>query len=304
MRRVFASCALLAPLWCSSLAPAHEGVNVQIQNIGQKIQQDPTNPAHYIERATLYRREKQFSKALSDLALAEKLAPNRRDIQLDQGLTLAAKGDHKEAERILSGQIASGLPSVKAFLIRGNVREHERRFAEARADYHAALTLEKTLEAFLGRGRMDEALGHWDDAAKGYEEGLRALAGAVVLRLALIRAEHHLGHYDRAITFIDEILPQLPLKGDWLLLRADEHAAAGRAEKTRQDRLDALREADDRLARRPTDLAALSRIKALRALGRLREALHDVEIVVQHAPKFDEARFLRDDIRRLLSLEK
>lgn len=304
MRHVFASCALLASLSWSFPTSAHEGVNVQIQAIGQKVQQDPTNPAHYIERATLYRREKQFSKALSDLALAEKLAPNRRDIQLEQGLTLAAKGDHKEAERLLSVHIASGLPSVKAFLIRGNVREHDKRFAEARADYHAAVTLEKTLEAFLGRGRMDEALGHWEDAAKGYEEGLRALAGAVVLRLALIRAEHHLGHYDRAIAWIDEILPQLPLKGDWLLLRADEHAAAGRAEKARQDRLDALREADDRLARRSTDLAALSRIKALRALGRLKEALHDVEVVVIHAPKFDEARSLRDDIRRLSSLEK
>lgn len=304
MRHVFASCALLLSLSCSYPASAHEGVNVQIQQITQKIQKEPTNPALYIERAALYRREKQFSAALADLSMAAKIDPHRRDIQLEQGLTLAAKGDDKEAERLLSAYIASGLPSVKAFLVRGTVREHLQRFADARADYHAAVTLGKTLEGFLGRGRMDEALGHWDDAAKGYEEGLRALAGAVVLRLALIRAEHQLGHYDRAITWIDEILPQLPFKGDWLLLRADEHAAAGRLEKAQQDRLDALREADERLVHRPSDLAALSRVKALRALGRFKEALHDVEIVVQHAPKFDDARFLRDEIRRLLSLEK
>lgn len=297
MRHVFASCALLAFLSWSPRIPAHEGVNVQIENVGKKIEKDPTNIALYLERAVLYRREKHFSAALTDLALAEKIAPNRRDIQLEKALTFAAKGESKEAERLLSAYIASGLPSVKAFLVRGNVRENEKRFAEARSDYHAAVTIEKTLEGILSRGRMDEALGHWEDAAKGYEEGLRALSGAVVVRLALIRVEHRLGHYDRAITLIDEMLPSLPLKGDWLLLRADEHAAAGRVDKARQDRLDALREADDRIARRPTDMAALSRVKALRALGRLEEALHDVEIVVQRAPKFAEARLLRDEIR-------
>lgn len=304
MPRVFASCATITCLIWSLSALAHEGVNVQITQISQKIEREPTNLVLYLERADLFRREKQFSAALSDLAIAEKLAPNRRDIQLERGLTLAAKGDTKEAESLLSAYISAGLPAAKAFLARGKIRENEKRFAEARSDYHAAVTLEKTLETILARGRMDEALGHWEDAAKGYEEGLRALSGAVVLRLALIRVEHRLGHYDRAITLIDEVLPNLPLKGDWLLLRADEHAAAGRIDKARQDRLDALQEADARIARRPTDLATLSRVKALRSLGRLEEALHDVEIVVKRAPKLDEALVLRDEIRNLLSKKK
>jgi len=304
MPRVFASCAIAAFLMWSLTALAHEGVNVQVAQISQKIQQNPTNSALYVERAALFRREKQFSAALSDLAHAEKLAPNRRDIQLERGLTLAAKGETKEAERLLSAYISAGLPAAKAFVARASLRENEKRFGEARSDYHAAVTLEKTPDTFLARGRMDEALGHWEDAAKGYEEGLRALSGAVVLRLALIRAEHHLGHYDRAINLIDEILPNLPLKADWLLLRADEYAAAGKPEKAQRDRLDALHESESRIARRPTDLATLSRVKALRSLGRLEEALHDVEIVVQHAPKLDEARVLRDEIRNLLSKKK
>jgi tetratricopeptide (TPR) repeat protein len=304
MRRVFASCAIVVfSLWTAS-ALAHEGVNVQIVNLGKKIAQDPTNPSSYLERAALFRREKRFSAALDDLATAQRLAPDRRDIQLERGLTLAAKGDTKEAETLLSKYLESGLPSAKALVARANLRENSRRYAEARADYHAAISLEPIPDTFLARGRMDEALGHWDDAARGYEEGLRLLSGAVVLRLALIHAEHHRGQYDRAITLIDEILPNLPVKADWLLLRADQHAAAGRAEKARQDRLDALHEAETRLKKRPTDFAHIAHAKALHALQRHEEASSELDAVVEHAPKLEEARILRDEIRRSVTRKR
>lgn len=297
MAKLFASCVVVGLSLLVLPATAHEGISAEIAAIDTKIQKEPTNASLYIERAALFRREAKFSPALADLATAQKLEPQRRDIVLEKGLTLAAQGETKEAESLLSAFLAAGIPSAKALEVRGNIREAAKRFVEAQADYGAALALKPSPDLFLARGRMDETLAHWDDAARGYEEGLRILAGAVVLRLALIRVENKRGRYDRAISLIDEILPSLPVKIEWLLLRAEQHAAAGRPTNARRDRDEALREADARFAVRPTDFARIARAKALRALGRHEEAIAELEMVVRNSPKLDEARTLLDEIR-------
>ncbi len=297
MVKHFTSCLFVGLSLVVFPAPAHEGVSAEIAALGTRIQKEPTKTSLYIERAALFRREAKFPAALADLAIAQKLDPERREIVLEKGLTLAAKGEAKEAETLLTAFLATGIPSAKALDVRGKIREAAKRFVEARADYAAALALKADPELFLARGRMDETLAHWDDAARGYDEGMRTLAGAVVLRLALIRVENKRGRYDHAIRLVDEILPNLPVKTEWLLIRAEQHAAAGRSTNARQDREDALREADTRIAVRSTDFARMARAKALRALGRHEDAIKELEMVVSHSPKLDEARMLLDEIR-------
>ena len=297
MIRRFAACAVFSvSLWAIPVA-AHEGVSAEIAALDVKIQQNPKDAALLVQRAALLRREGQFVRALADLAQASDVEPNRRDIVLEKGLTLAAKGDAKEAEIALSAYLASGPPLAGALEARGKMREGAKRFVEARADYAAAIVLRSDPELFLARGRMDEALGHWDDAARGYEEGLKALSGAVVLRMALVRVEAKRGKFDRAIALVDEMLATLPLKADWLLLRADLHMQAGRVDAARKDRVVALQELDERMARRPTDLARITRAKALLALGRKKEAAADLEIVLARTPQLEEARTLLTKIQ-------
>ena len=300
MLKLLCSSAIVATIFCGvPAAYAHEGVNAEIAALGSKIQKEPHNVALYIERAALLRREGLFTRALSDLAFAQKLTPQNREIILEKGLTLAAKGEPKEAESLLSAFLTSGPPSAKAFEVRGQIREYAKRFVEARADYAAAVALKPGPDLFLARGRMDELLGHWDEAASGYEEGMRILSGAVVLRLALIRVENKRGHYDRAIALIDEMIGSLPVKADWLLLRAEQHEAAGRPAKAREDREEALHETDRRLAARPTDFTRMARARALAALGRKKEALLEIETVVAQAPQLEEARTLLEKIKNL-----
>ncbi len=296
IRRIAACAVVSVSLWAIPVA-AHEGVSAEITALDVKIQRQPKDAALLVQRAALLRREGQFVRALADLAKAVEIEPNRHNIALEKGLTLAAKGDVKEAEIALSAYLASGPPSARALEARGKVREGAKRFAEARADYAAAIALRPDPELFLARGRVDEALGHWDDAARGYEEGLKALSGAVVLRLALVRVEAKRGKFDRAIALVDETLATLPLKADWLLLRADLHMQAGRADAARRDREAALHELDERMARRPTDLTRMTRAKALLALSRKKEAIAEIEIVVARAPQLEEARTLLTKIQ-------
>jgi len=142
MFKAFASGAIFVTLLWVSPSSSHESVNVQISALGAKIQKDPKNPSLYLERADLQRREKHYAEALRDLDRAQKLAPERKDIVLERGLTLAAKGDTEEAEKLLSKYLAMGTPSAKAFVARGKIRESALRYADARSDYAAAVALE------------------------------------------------------------------------------------------------------------------------------------------------------------------
>ncbi|MEO5730526.1 MAG: hypothetical protein ABI134_00780, partial [Byssovorax sp.] len=176
----------------------------------------------------------------------------------------------------------------------------DKRLALARADYEAALKLRADPDLYLARGRVDEALGQLERAALGYEEGLRALSGAVSIRLPLIRVEHTRKRFDRAIVWIEEAMATSPLKADWLLLRAEEHASAGRAAAATADREAALAELDTRLGRRPNDLARLSRARALLALGRDTEATRELEAIVARNPGLAEAQTLLTSTRSRL----
>lgn len=282
----------LAVLVAAASADAHEGLKAEIQALDARIAASPGAAELLVERARLRRLDGDPAGGMVDLARAAALAPRLRDMLLERGLTELALGQKASAEADLSRFLGSGPPSLVALAARGKIREDDKRLALARADYDAALKLRADPDLFLARGRVDEALGQLDRAAAGYEEGLRALSGAVSIRIPLIHVEHARRRFDRAIVWIDEAMATSPLKADWLLLRAEEHASAGRAAAATADREKALAELDATLARRSTDLARLSRARALLALGRDAEAARELEAIVARSPGLAGAQTL------------
>jgi tetratricopeptide (TPR) repeat protein len=291
----------LALLLASASVEAHEGLKAEIQALDARIAASPGDAELLVERARLRRLDSDPAGSLVDLTRAGVIAPTLRGLILERALTEIALGQSAAAEADLSRFLGAGAPSVAALTARAAIREADRRFALARADYDAAVKLRADPDLYLARGRVDEALGQLDRAALGYEEGLRALSGAVVMRLALIRVEHARRRFDHAIHWIDEAMSTSPLQADWLLLRADEHASAGRSAAASADRLKALAELDTTLARRPSDHARLLRARALVALGRDESAVRDLEAIVARSPGDTEAQTLLTAVRSRLT---
>ncbi|UQA55491.1 tetratricopeptide repeat protein [Polyangium aurulentum] len=293
---------LLAALCLFAFAPApalaHDGPSAEIAVLDVELKNRPNDVDLLLQRAALHRRLGNLASALADLARAESVAPARREIYLERGLIRQEQGDAAGAEADFSRYLDAGPPSALALEGRAQIREASRRFSLARADYDAALKLRGSADLYLARGRMDEAEGKLDRAAAGYEEGLRALSGAVTLRIALVRVEIARKHAERAVELVDEAMASAPLKADWLLLRADAHAAAGRHGAALRDRESALRELDETLARRPNDLARTTRARALLALGRAVEAKKELEGVVARSSRLEEAQKLLAEARR------
>lgn len=286
-----------AAILVASAASAHQGPHAELEALDRALADRPGDVDLLLRRAEVHRRENHLAAAMADLTVVEHLAPSRRELWLERGLTRAAGGDHAGAEADLS-RFLEGSPSALAFVARARSREARGRNGEARADYDAALRLRPEPETYLARGRIDEAENKLDRAAAGYEEGLRALGGAVSVRLALIRVETARGRHDRVIALCDEAMAAAPIKSDWLLTRAAAHAAAGRAAPAQADRAAALREIDEAIRRRPNDLARVTRARALITMSRIPEAIRELEGVVTRAPHLAEAKTLLADARR------
>ena len=288
---------LAAVLLLGGSAAAHDGTSVEMAVLDAQIQGRPGDVDLLLQRAALARRTGDLSKSITDLEQVARRDPERRELFLERGLTLAAQGSAARAEADLDRFLDAGAPAAIALAARASIRQAAGRLAEARADYDEAIRLRPDPELYLARGRVDEARGQLAAAAQGYEEGMRALGGAVVLRLALVRVERARGRFDRAVALLDEVITTAPMKAEWLLHRADVHAAAGRAVAAARDRADALREIDAMLARRPTDLRRLTRARALLALGRKAEAIRELEGVVARSPRLKEAQALLEEAR-------
>jgi tetratricopeptide (TPR) repeat protein len=273
-------------------ARAHQGLSSDLARLDERLAIRPHDVDLLLDRSVVHRRMGSFAAALADLEQVASLAPAHRRMLVERGLTFFAMKDYARAERDLDLFLSFGLGSVEAFRTRAQLREATGRPAQAIEDYGAALRLSPSPELFLARGKLQEAAGELAAAAQGYEEGLRLLGGAVALRLALLRVEKRRGQYDRAVALVDEVLPALQVKADWLLERAELHAAAGRAQAARRDRQAALDELNALLRQRPNALWLVGRARALLALGRKAEAIADLERATALAPKLEEAREL------------
>ncbi|APR81043.1 Hypothetical protein A7982_06390 [Minicystis rosea] len=287
----------LALLAVAETASAHDGAHADLAALDAALDARPGDVDLLLRRAAIHRRENHFAAALADLAVVEHLAPQNRDMLLERGLTRLAMGDATSAEADLT-RVIDGGPSAPALLARARLRDSKGRAEEAWADYDAALRLRPEPDAYLARGRLDEARNKLDRAAAGYEEGLKSLGGAMPLRLALIRVETARGKHDHVVSLADEAMTTAPRKADWLLVRAEAHAAAGRAQAALRDRMAALRELDESLKQRSNDLLRITRARALLALGRSAEAIRELTGVVARSPVLAEAKDLLAAARR------
>lgn len=297
MRGMRSWLVLGAALLVAPAAAAHQGTHAEIAALDAALADKPGDVDLLLRRAELHRRENHLEAARADLTVVEHIAPNRRELFYERGMLRAASGDNAGAEGDLT-RFLEGNPSAAGFVARARVREVMGRVDDARADYDAAIKLRPEPETYLARGRIDEVQSKLDRAAAGYEDGLKQLGGAVSIRLALIRVETARGKHDRVVALADEAIAASPLKADWLLVRAEAHARAGRAPMALRDRNAALKEVDDTIKRRPNDLVRTARGRILLALGRAPEALRELEGVIARSPNLPEAKTLLAEARR------
>ncbi len=274
----------------ASIVAAHPSIYHEIERVSEALQKQPDRVDLLNERGVCYRLAGNFEASLADFDKAGRLDPSNLDLAAHRGMTLSAMGRNEEAERELTRYLDGGRVSASVLAERGLVRAKLGKLEPAIQDFNRSLSINPDIELYIERCKVEESLGRLNRAAAGLREGLAALGGAVVLRDRLVDVELRQKNYDGAIRVIDEQIAVTPVRTEWLLRRAEILATAGRAADARRDRMLALDEANNALARRTTANHLVSRAKVFWALGRLDEARKDLQLALDQSPRMDEAR--------------
>jgi tetratricopeptide (TPR) repeat protein len=281
-------------LGCFGLVPlaiAHSDLDPEIQEITEKLTKNPNSVDLLISRGQVYRSYGKFNESLQDLERAWLLDRQNRTVLLQRALTLSALGRDREAEVALDSVLEEEAHPKRVFALaeRAYIRARKGQVEPAIADFTTAIQLQPTIELYLFRGKLQESLKKFEDAAEGYYDGLAKLGDALLIKNGLIRVHLTQKKYSEALSVIDEEVARSSVKTPWLIQKAEILAIMGQTEASHLVYEEALSEANRVLAKRQTALQLLARAQVYLAMGRIEEAKHDLRVAIQKAPHFSEA---------------
>lgn len=276
------------------LANAHRGFDPEIAELTESLNKDPDSVDLLIHRGQVYRSYGKFLESLQDLDRAWLLDRENRTVLFQRALTLSAMGRNEEAEAALDAflQEESDPKRVIALAERAAIRARTGRVQLAIADLSSAIQLQPTIKLYLLRGNLQESLGALDAAAAGYHDGLAKVGDAFFLKKSLIRVQIAQKQYAAALALIDEELARSSVKVPWYRQRAEILVIMGQPDASRLAYEQALAETNRILAKRPTTLHLVARAKILHAMGQRDEAVRDLQEALNKSPGYGEAEKL------------
>lgn len=283
--------ALLALLTLSTPAAltAHPGARAQRERLTRAIERSPT-ASLLLERARAARVAGELQRAQADLGRATKLAPRHPLLARERGLLRLALGQAARAIPDLTSHLELHPHDASVRLGRARASSGLGHHARSLRDYDVLRAQAPCVPVYLERGALLERMGRPDAALANYQEGVRAAAGAVVLRQELVR----LALAQRAHGVAREALAPMLERRDihrtpWLLRLGEVEAMAGRPKAAGRARADAVREAERAVARRRSPLLLMWRARAYLSIGRTQDARRDLREVRRRAPRMMEA---------------
>jgi tetratricopeptide (TPR) repeat protein len=234
--RLASAVAGLLLLLLPPAAGAHPGIEIQLARLAALIEQEPTNVDYLLQRAELYRLHEDYDRALTDLAAAAKQKPDSPGLALARARVCSDLGRTQEALESIETVLTAERNHPEALLLRARCLSRLNRAGEAVVDYNAALRQipKPAPDLFLERARTQAALGRFDDAVSGLDEGLTRLGDLVTLQLAGIEYERAQAKFDAALVRVDKVIAGSPVKETWLVLRGEVLEQAGRLTEARK----------------------------------------------------------------------
>ena len=142
----------------------------------EALQDDPRNPDVHDGLGTALLMQGKVKQALAHLDRAVELDVERGAFRINRGLARLELGRYTEAEEDF--RVAEGSPvpedRLAAAINRGRLRQRQRDFAAAEAEFTTALSRDpKSFAARIGRGVAREARGELEAAAEDYLEAVK-----------------------------------------------------------------------------------------------------------------------------------
>jgi predicted Zn-dependent protease len=202
---------------------AHEGLHEQIQEVSQRIVEQPRNAALYLKRGELLRLHAEWRLAAADYDRAEQLAPQLSAIHLARGTMLLDSGHAPAALAPLRHYLQLHPDDPRARVILGRALVQSGHPAEGAAAFTAVLDRSPQPDPDLAieRARALASAKQPEEALRGLDDIMSKIGPLVTLQLAAIDIETAAGRYPAALRRIDTAAATAVRKETWLARRGD-----------------------------------------------------------------------------------
>jgi tetratricopeptide (TPR) repeat protein len=217
-------------------ASAHPEFDAQIAGLTELIEKDPVNAELYLRRADIRRQHQEFEAALVDVATAARLKRDWPRVSLVRGQIQFDARHPKEALRSVEQFLRTETNHIPALLLRARCERQLDKPELAVADYDAALeiSVQPNPDLFVERAQLEAALGRFNRAIEGLDEGMRRLGAAPGLQMAALDLERQTGRFDAALRRIEKMAKEGSNSPAQLLLKAEVLEQAGRLTSARE----------------------------------------------------------------------
>src|SRR5258706_1859275 len=256
-------------------ASGHPEYSIQVEEITTRIEQEPINAHLYLHRADLHRQAHRFDLALADVATAARLKRDWPLVSLVRGEIQFDAGHPEDALKSVEQFLRSETNHAPALLLRAHCHRQLGLPELAVADYDAGLQIfaQPNPDWFIERARLEAALGRFDKAIEGLEEGMNRLGVVPGLQLAAIELERQTGRFDAALRRINKMAKGgSNTPAEWLL-KAEVLEQAGRLTSAREAFQNVVAPSAGPGVHRDTELTQALRQKAREGLERVQQRL-------------------------------
>lgn len=225
----------------------HDGIHERIAAAAARIAADPSNPALYVFRASLYREHQDWPEAHADLKKARQLAPANTGLLLEEAHYFRARGQRLAALQNLESlttQAKSEIDSqihAAAWVLRAHILRDLKQ-TQAAADAMAkAIPLQVKAEPdhFHFQAHCLQQLGFQGlkPALECARRGIQTLGACISLELLAVELETKLGRCEDAIQRLTRLSHQARRKESWYMKMGDVYWRSGqRAEACKKYR--------------------------------------------------------------------
>lgn len=192
---------LAAGVLLPPVAWAHPDLLLQIEQMGERIQDEPGNPEWLIRRGDLYRRHEDYAAAARDFQAARTLAPDHPELDFYQGRLALDNGNPGSASTLLDRFLRTHPRHAVAWRLRAEAGWQQGDFASASAGFDKAIRFSDAPSPALYREWVLTLLAAGDRSAAldAVDRGLKQLGLEVTLLglgadLALVERDPRRAH--------------------------------------------------------------------------------------------------------------